>query len=108
MQTASIDAGVLAVPLEADGAEGIHDYVDTLLDWHRLLEEPWISVNLSERAFELLIEEGLFPLRNALQKAFQKNMIFEYDVNTVAQVAERTLAADTIFRIVFQRPRRTA
>ena len=102
MPTASIDAGVLAVPVEEDGAERIHDYVDTLLDWHSLLDEPWISVHLSERASELLVEEGLFPLRVALQKAFQKNGIVEYDVNTVAQVAERLLRLTPSFEAYFK------
>ena len=102
MQMASIDAGVLAVPMEEDGAERIHDYVDTLLDWHRLLEESWISVHLSERASELLAEEGLFPLRVALQKAFKENGIVEYDVNTVAQVAERLLQLTPSFEAYFR------
>ena len=102
MPTASIDAGLLAVPIEEDGAERIYDYVDTLLDWRRLLDEPWISVHLSERASELLFEEGLFPLRAALQKAFQKNGIVEYDVNTVAPVAERLLSLTPSFEAYFR------
>ena len=102
MPTASIDAGVLAIPVEEDGAERIHDYVDTLLDWRRLLDEPWISIHLSERASELLVEEGLFPLRVALRKAFQKNSIVQYDVNTVAQVAERLLRLTPSFEAFFR------
>ena len=101
MFAASVDAGVLAVPLDGEGAEVIHDYVDTLLHWHRLLEEPWISVHLSERASELLVEEGLFPLRVALQKVFQENEIIQYDVNTVAQVAERLLRLTPSFEAYF-------
>ena len=101
MAIASIDAGVLAVPSEEDNAERIHDYVDTLLDWHKMLGETWISIHVSERASELLVEEGLFPLRDALQRSLQSNGIVEYDVNTVAQVAERLLRLTPSFESHF-------
>ena len=101
MQTANIDAGVLAAPLQHDRADKVHHYVETLLDWYRLLDEPWISVHLSERASELLVEEGLYPLRTALQKVFKRNGIVQYDVNTVAQMAERLLKLTPSFEAFF-------
>ena len=102
MQTISIDSGVLAAPKVEDSSENIYEYVDTLLDWQRLLGEPWVSVHLTERASELLVEEGLYPLRLALQEVFKMHGIVEYDVNTVAQVAERLLRLTPTFEAYFR------
>ncbi len=102
MTNVMIDPGVLAAPpLEAE-AEVVHQYVDSLLDWRQLLDEPWISIYVSERASELLIEEGLFPLRNALKKLFTEKGIVEYDVNTVVKVAERLLQLTPSFETYFR------
>ncbi len=102
IQSVSIDAGVLAAPTEVSNREEVYTYVDTLLDWRRLLDEPWISVYLSERASELLVEEGLYPLREALKALFQSNGIVEFDVNTVALVAERLLRLTPSFEAYFR------
>jgi len=102
MQSVSIDAGVIAAPMEVLDREEVYAYVDTLLDWRRLLDEPWISVYLSERAPELLVQEGLYPFREALKALFQSNGIVEFDVNTVAQVAERLLRLTPSFETYFR------
>lgn len=102
MQSVSIDAGVLAAPTAASNRDAVYAYVDTLLDWRRLLVEPWISVYLSERASGLLVEEGLYPLREALKALFKSNGIVEFDVNTVAQVAERLLMQTPSFETYFR------
>ena len=89
--TVNIDAGVLGVPGGSTAAEDCHRYVATLLDWAKLLDEPWVAILVSERASEALIEDGLYPLRNELHRLFCSHGIVEYDVNTVAQVVDRLL-----------------
>ena len=78
--TATIDAGVLAVPSGATAPEDAHRYVVGILDWARLLDEPWVAILMSERASEALFEDGLYPLRDELRVLFASNGIAEYDV----------------------------
>ena len=102
MLSVSIDASVLAAPSLCAPKEEIYSYVDTLLDWGRLLEEDWISVCLTERCSEVLVEEGLFPLRPALAEVFAINGIMEFDANTVAKAAERLLSLTPSFESMFR------
>lgn len=102
MPSVTIDEGVIAVPLEKDGNEEIHRYVDTLLDWRRLLDEPWIAIFMSERASEALFEDGLYPLRDQLRELFANQGIVEYDVNTVAQVVDSLLQLTPSFETYFK------
>ncbi len=97
----TIDAGVLAVPLEDGTAEDAYRYVDTILDWSRLLDEPWVAVYMSERASQALFDDGLFPLRDHLTRLFTANGIIEYDVNTVATVVDRLLQLTPSFETYF-------
>ncbi|MBF2758665.1 MAG: hypothetical protein ISN28_05195 [Ectothiorhodospiraceae bacterium AqS1] len=69
MKTVLIDAGILAAPSPDDGLSRIHDYVETLLHWNRLLDEPWILVRLGEQVNESLYDAGLLPFRPTLQRA---------------------------------------
>jgi hypothetical protein len=101
MPSVTIDAGVLAAPPENGSAEDVHHYVETLLDWSQLLEEPWVAIYMSERASEVLFAEGLYPLRDQLRLLFAKNGIVEYDVNTVAQVVNRLLQSTPSFETYF-------
>src|SRR5450759_2112172 len=91
MPSVTIDAGVLAAPPKQCSADEAHRYVETLLDWRTLLDEPWVAIYMSERASEGLLDDGLFPLRDQLKNLFAANGIVEYDVNTVAQVVDRLL-----------------
>jgi hypothetical protein len=101
MPSVTIDAGVLAAPPENGSAEDAHRYVARLLDWSRLLDEPWVSIYMSERASAALCEDGLFPLRNQLRRLFIANGIVQYDVNTVAQVVVRLLQLTPSFETYF-------
>ncbi len=101
MPSVTIDAGVLAAPPEHGSAEDAHRYVETLLDWSRLLDEPWVAIYMSERAAETLFDDGLFPLRDQLKRLFTANGIVEYDVNTVAQVVDRLLQLTPSFETYF-------
>ena len=87
----TIDAGVLAPPKEDGSAEDARGYVNTLLDWRKFLDELWIAVYMSERASEVLFEDELYPLRESLRNLFATNGIEEFDVNTVATVADTLL-----------------
>lgn len=100
--TVNIDAGVLGVPGGSTAAEDCHRYVATLLDWAKLLDEPWVAILVSERASEALIEDGLYPLRNELHRLFCSHGIVEYDVNTVAQVVDRLLRMTPSFETYFR------
>ena len=88
----TIDAGVLAVPGFDCAKDDAFRYVETLLDWSKLLDEPWVAIYMSERASEVLCDEDLFPLRKHLHELFSKHGIVEYSVNDIATVAEKLLS----------------
>lgn len=98
----TIDPGVLAVPKLACAAADAHKYVDTLLDWSKLLDEPWVAIYMSERASEVLFDDGLFPLREQLKELFTTHNIIEYDVNTVAKIANQLLAITPSFETYYR------
>lgn len=98
----TIDAGVLAVPCVDCDKEDAFQYVDTLLDWSKLLDEPWVAIYMSERASEVLIEEELFPLRTHLSELFNKHGIVEYSVNDIAKVAEKLLSLTPSFETYYR------
>ncbi|HUJ08532.1 MAG TPA: hypothetical protein VL171_00760 [Verrucomicrobiae bacterium] len=102
MPSVTIDAGVLAAPPVNCSAEDAHRYVETLLDWSQLLEEPWVAIYMSERASESLLTDGLYPLRDQLKRLFAANGIVEYDVNTVASVVDRLLQLTPSFETYFR------
>jgi hypothetical protein len=95
----TIDAGVLAVPRE-DG--DVHHYVEVLLDWSELLDEPWVAIYMSEMASQELLIDDLYPLREQLSKLFATNRVVEYDVNTVATVVDRLLQMTPQFETYFR------
>lgn len=101
MPSVTIDAGVLAAPPEHGSADDVYHYVETLLDWSKLLDEPWVTIYMSERASEVLFDDGLFPLRNQLMRLFAASGIVEYDVNTVAEVIDRLLQLTPSFETYF-------
>ncbi|NLS75624.1 MAG: hypothetical protein GXY76_00045 [Chloroflexi bacterium] len=105
MATASvtIDASVLAVPSSLDASdEETYHYVDTILDWSRILNEPWVAVYMSEEASGALLEDGLYPLRDQLRDLFRRHGIVEYDVNTVSRVVDRLLQITPSFECYFR------
>jgi len=102
MLDVTIDAGVIAVPTPISSADQLHDYVGTLLDWSKLLDEPWVAIHISEGAAEALIEDELYPLRDQLKSLFRDHGIVEYDVNTVAKVTDRLLALTPSFETYYR------
>lgn len=102
MPSVTIDAGVLAAPSEQSSADDARHYVETLLDWSLLLDEPWVAIYMSERTSESLSVDGLYPLRNQLQRLFTTNGIVEYAVNDVAQVVNRLLQLTPSFETYFR------
>ena len=87
--------------METGTAEDAHRYVETILDWSRLMEEPWVAIYMSERASEALFEDGLYPLRDQLRQLFATQGVVEYDVNTVAPVVDRLLQLTPSFETFF-------
>jgi len=102
MPSVTIDAGVLAAPPEHGSADDAHRYIETLLDWRKLLDEPWVAIYMSEGASEALFADGLYPLRDNLKKLFAANGIVEYDVNTVARVVDTLLQLTPSFETYFR------
>lgn len=98
----TIDAGVLAVPHVDCAKDDAFQYVDTLLDWSKLLDEPWVAIYMSERASETLIDEDIFPLRDHLHELFNKHGIVEYSVNDIATVAEKLLSLTPSFETYYR------
>jgi hypothetical protein len=102
LPSVTIDAGVLAVPQVDCTKDDAFQYVDTLLDWSKLLDEPWVAIYMSERASETLIDDDLFPLRNYLHQLFNRHQIVEYSVNDIATVAERLLSLTPSFETYYK------
>ena len=102
MPSVTIDAGVLAVPNVDCTRDFAFQYVDTLLDWSQLLDEPLIAIYMSERASESLLIDGLYPLREQLRELFNTHGIEEYDVNTVAKIADNLLRITPSFETYYQ------
>jgi len=102
MPSVSIDPGVLAAPSAAATAEEVHGYVDTLIDWRRLLRMPAIPIHMTDRAAGLLHESGLFPLRPHLASLFGRYGVEEYDANTIARVVDTLLQQTPTFEDHFR------
>lgn len=102
LPSVTIDAGVLAVPHVDCAKDDAFQYVDTLLDWSKLLDEPWVAIYMSERASEALIDEELFPLRKHLRELFNRHGIVEYSVNDIATVAEKLLSLTPSFETYYR------
>ena len=98
----TIDASVLAVPHANCAKDDAFQYVDTLLDWSKLLDEPWVAIYMSERASESLFADGLYPLRNQLRKLFNAHGIVEYDVNTVVRIVNQFLSITPSFETYYR------
>ena len=78
MPSVTIDAGALVAPPPSASVDDVHQYIQTILDWRRLLDEDWVAVYMSERAPEVLFKDGLYPLRNSLTRLFASKGIIEY------------------------------
>ena len=102
LPSVTIDAGVLAVPRIDCAKDDAFQYVDTLLDWSVLLDEPWVAIYMSERASESLFADGLYPLREQLRELFNTHGIVEYDVNTVAKIANQLLTITPSFETYYR------
>ena len=98
----TIDAGVLAVPHVNCNTSDVYRYVESLLGWRKLLDEPWVAIHMSERAPEVLFEEGLYPLHQQLKKLFNAHGIVEYDVNTVARITSQLLQITPSFETYYR------
>ena len=98
----TIDAGVLAVPCVDCTQNDVFQYVDTLLDWSKLLDEPWVSICMSERATETLLDENLYPQRSYLCKIFNKYDIVEYSVNDIMKVTQKLLSLTPSFETCYR------
>lgn len=98
----TIDAGVLAIPHLTCNVSDVHRYVDTLLEWKKLLGKPWVAIHMSKRASEVLDKEGLYPLREQLKKLFSEHGIVEYSVNDVARITDHLLQITPSFETYYR------
>ena len=98
----TIDASVLAVPqIGCSLAEAI-SYIENIIDWSILLDEPWVDISLTERSPSALFLDELYPLRDHLRTLFTSHHITEFDVNTVARVVDRLLNLTPSFESYFK------
>jgi len=102
MPSVTIDTCVLESPDLGTSRDDVLKYIETLLDWKKLLDEPWIAIYMSENAAGAMIDEGVYPLRPALRALFTAKGIEEYDANTVALLAEDLLRSTPSFETYFQ------
>ena len=100
--SATIDAGVLAVPDVGCDIDDAFQYVDTLIDWSELLRKPWIAILMSKRAVDILVTNEIYPFREKLQALFDAHGIREYDVNTVDTIVARLLTRTPFFETYYQ------
>lgn len=91
MPSVTIDTCVLAAPPLIATRDDILEYVETLLDWKKLLDEPWVAICMSEHAAGAMIDAGVYPLRNELKRLFSAKGIQEYDANTVGLFGRRSI-----------------
>lgn len=103
MPSVTIDTCVLALPPLTASRDDIYEYLDTLLDWGKLLDEPWVAIYMSEHASDAMQNANVYPLRNELKRLFSAKGIQEYDANTVVLLVEellkKTPGFETYFRI---------
>lgn len=98
----TIDAGVLAAPPENCSVDFVHRYIDTILDWHKLLDKRWVAIYMSTRASDALWEDGFYPLRPNLRDLFAAKGIVHIDVNTVARLVDALLQLTPSFETYFK------
>lgn len=98
----TIDAGVLAAPHLTCSIGDAYQYVETLLDWSKLLDEPWVAIYMSEKASEVLSVDGLYPLREQLEELFNAHGIVEYSVNDVVRIVNQLLNITPSFETYYR------
>lgn len=102
MPSVTIDTCVFAAPSIDVSYENVIEYVETLLDWKRLLNEPWIAIYLSENVSQLMLETSVYPIRENLKALFKSKGIVEYDPNTVMPVIDQLLRLTPTFETYFR------
>ena len=98
----TIDAGVLAVPSISATSKDAHHYVETILNWSKLLDELWVDIYMGEHATEALLEDGLYPFYDQLTQFFNTNGIIEYTANDVFSVVNHFLQLTPYFETYFK------
>ena len=103
MPSVTIDTCILAAPPLTATRDDVIEYVETLLDWKKLLGEPWVAIYMSENASTAMFDAGVYPLRDELKRLFSEKGIQAYDANTVgllaADLLKKTPGFETYFRI---------
>ena len=97
----TIDAGVLAVPSISATSKDAHHYVETILNWSKLLDELWVNIYMSKHATEALIEDDLYSF-DQLTQFFNTTGISDYSANDVFSVVDRLLRLTPDFETYFK------
>jgi hypothetical protein len=100
--TITIDAGLLAVPPVGSSADDAQHYVERILDWAKLLDEPWIALCMSARSTQVLFEDGVYPVRDQLRQCFAHHGISQFSVNDVATVVNKLLQHTPSFETYYR------
>ena len=91
MPSVTIDAGALAVPPHNVSADDARRYVKTVLGWSRLIDCPWVEVNMSRDSCVALFHDNLFPFYPQLKDLIAYTDIEDFDANTINTVVIRLL-----------------
>ena len=91
MPSMTIDAGALAVPPHNVPAEYAYRYVESLIGWGRMIDSPWMEVNMSGDSCVALYCDNLFPFYPQLRELIAYTGIKDFDANTVNTVVLRLL-----------------
>lgn len=90
--TVTLDTGVLVCPPEDSTTAGVRAFMENLLGWERLLNESWIAVLTSSRAWEALGADGLVPDYRQIARLLSARGVREYSANDVMRVMDRLLS----------------
>ena len=85
--TVTLSAGILVCPRgDVVRAAGVRAFVARLLEWSRLLEEPWIAVLTTKHAGEALASDGVLTFHEEMAELLRANGVAEYSANDIMQV----------------------
>ena len=102
LASVTIDAGVLAAPEIDCSRDEAHRYLESLRDWGSLLDEPWVDLRISERASQVLLADGMYPMFDRLRKLFDRHGMDAYGVQDFVRFTNDLLMRVPSFEERFQ------
>lgn len=91
-ETVTLDPEVLVLPNAESTHAEVQGYIENLVEWSALLEEPWMTLLVSDRSAGALLEDGVYPFWKTLEEFFTAHGVVEYSVGDVVHVLDRFLS----------------